>query len=122
MKWGVRRYRNEDGSLTRAGKRKYLNDMYKDMLSKYTSQISKEAGKVSTIGRNGYLIRGMAWTDAWRKGKVSFKDADNVRSASRKTRDYALQKYGKSARDALAKSDFFTMRVSDFIIKEPPKF
>ena len=26
MKWGVRRYQNEDGSLTTAGKRKYQND------------------------------------------------------------------------------------------------
>ena len=25
MKWGVRRFRNEDGTLTEAGKKRYLN-------------------------------------------------------------------------------------------------
>ena len=29
MKWGVRRYRNPDGSLTKAGKRRYAKDLAK---------------------------------------------------------------------------------------------
>ena len=35
MKWGVRRYQNEDGSLTKAGERRYYNDSYKEAKQEY---------------------------------------------------------------------------------------
>jgi hypothetical protein len=43
QKWGVRRYQNEDGSLTEDGKKKYLiseNSRYK-----YIKKLGKESGK-----------------------------------------------------------------------------
>lgn len=50
MKWGVRRYRNLDGTLTEEGRKRYgvgpARDAHKDMsdeeLSKYTSRLVKE--------------------------------------------------------------------------------
>lgn len=36
MKWGIRRFRNEDGSLTDAGKKRYAN----------VSNVSKQGGKI----------------------------------------------------------------------------
>ena len=35
QKWGVRRYQNEDGSLTKAGERRYYNDAYKEAKQEY---------------------------------------------------------------------------------------
>ena len=121
QKWGVRRYQNPDGTLTKAGKKKYLKDMYKDMSSHFEKQISEEARKVTTLGRNGYADAGMDWSSAYRKGKVTSKDAQQVRKAAKNTRDYAVAKYGKSAVDALAKSGVWGRPISDFIIKESDK-
>lgn len=51
MKWGVRRYQNEDGSLTAEGKRRYdklqsLADKKSSRLSKYEAQNLKSAEKL----------------------------------------------------------------------------
>ena len=74
MKWGVRRFQNPDGSLTSAGKKRYLDDMYNDMNQHFKSQLSSEARKVTSLGKNGYDNRGSAWSKAYRKGKVTSKD------------------------------------------------
>jgi hypothetical protein len=44
QKWGVRRYQNDDGTLTDAGKKRYSEDAYeaKTLKSKKTNQLSNE--------------------------------------------------------------------------------
>jgi hypothetical protein len=49
MKWGIRRYQNEDGSLTPAGKERYYNSTGK---SPYTSGISNS--KSATLVTNSW--------------------------------------------------------------------
>ena len=102
QKWGVRRYQNDDGSYTDAGKRRYLKDMKKDMNEHFHNQISKEASKVTTIGRNGYDNRGSAWNKAYIKGKVTSKDDAQIKKAATETRKYMKEKYGEDAVKALA--------------------
>lgn len=46
MKWGVRRYENEDGTLTEAGKKRYNKQIKKD-LKKRNKEWNKEASKMS---------------------------------------------------------------------------
>lgn len=52
MHWGVRRYQNPDGSLTKAGKRRYSNTktMYKDLKKQVHKQRAKKHG-----GSNGLM-------------------------------------------------------------------
>ena len=46
MKWGIRRYENEDGTLTEAGKKRYNKQVKKD-LKKRNKEWNKEASNVS---------------------------------------------------------------------------
>lgn len=52
MRWGVRRYQNEDGSLTSAGKKRYnngLNDVGSNMKKELTSRTANTAGKAAAL-------------------------------------------------------------------------
>lgn len=118
MKWGVRRYRNSDGSLTNSGKKRYLKEMQKDQKSYFKSRISKEAAKVTSIGRNGQESRGQAWNKAYRQGKVTNKDDSQIRKAAKETREYMKTKYGESAVKELAKSGTLGYKIKDFEIKQ----
>lgn len=50
MKWGVRRYQNEDGTLTRAGQRRYKK--YQKRLDKNTKKMLKNAKVLAKLGGN----------------------------------------------------------------------
>ena len=62
MKWGVRRFRNEDGTLTEAGKKRYKKDLdlgYRDETGALTKEgisrnaiISKQGGNVISGSKN----------------------------------------------------------------------
>jgi len=43
MKWGIRRYQNEDGTLTEEGKRRYLRDQEKAKRREYKKQLRDAA-------------------------------------------------------------------------------
>lgn len=113
QKWGVRRFQNKDGSLTNAGKKKYLKEMNRDMEDHFNKQISEEARKVTRIGKNDYDERGSSWNDAYRKGKVTKKDDAQIKLAAKNTREYMLNKYGEQAVKALTKSGWLGTKVSD---------
>lgn len=52
MRWGVRRYQNEDGTLTKAGKERYnngLNDAGSNMKKELVSRTSDTAGKAAAL-------------------------------------------------------------------------
>ena len=48
MKWGVRRYRNKDGSLTTTGKKRYSDEERKENSRELNSAIAKSKAKSST--------------------------------------------------------------------------
>lgn len=58
MKWGVRRYRNEDGTLTEAGKKK--NSEASDRKKKIAKRIAIGAGATASVIGASYLATSMA--------------------------------------------------------------
>ena len=89
MKWGVRRYQNEDGSLTPAGKKHYGN-MSDDKLQKNLyKQVKKARANQSdwlnqwnvnnTIGKNSKAVE-----DRYRKDVKKFQSSDEYKKAMRK--------------------------------------
>ena len=89
MKWGVRRYQNEDGSLTPAGKKHYGN-MSDDKLQKSLyKQVKKARANQSdwsnqwnvnnTIGKNSKAVE-----DRYRKDVKKFQSSDEYKKAMRK--------------------------------------
>lgn len=60
MKWGVRRFQNEDGSLTNAGRKRYADD--DDTAERRKSVVKKVAigtAAVAGVVLTAYLSRGM---------------------------------------------------------------
>lgn len=86
MKWGVRRYQNKDGSLTEAGKRKYLK-----IQNKYTKQKEKFDKRISKTNQ--------------------FWDEHNTNSEKRKAQK-ALTEAAKKKHDKIV-DDFMKVRMSD---------
>lgn len=42
MKWGVRRYQNADGSLTEAGRKRYINKKYKQSRTTFEKELNEK--------------------------------------------------------------------------------
>ena len=89
MRWGVRRYQNEDGTLTPAGKKHYGN-MSDDKLQKSLyKQVKKARAKQSdwsnqwnvnnTIGKHSKAVE-----DRYRKDVKKFQSSDEYKKAMRK--------------------------------------
>lgn len=49
MKWGVRRYQNEDGSLTEAGRKRYNNEKYKQDRQSFEKELNEKLKGKSKI-------------------------------------------------------------------------
>lgn len=49
MKWGVRRYQNEDGTLTEAGRKRYNNEKYKQDRQSYEKELNEKLKGKSKI-------------------------------------------------------------------------
>lgn len=65
QKWGVRRFQNEDGSLTAEGKERYRK--YYDMMEKDADEEIKGAqGQIADIEKNGFYAKS-AFTSGFRK-------------------------------------------------------
>ena len=89
MRWGIRRYQNEDGTLTPAGKKHYGN-MSDDKLQKSLyKQVKKARAKQSdwsnqwnvnnTIGKHSKAVE-----DRYRKDVKKFQSSDEYKKAMRK--------------------------------------
>ena len=89
MRWGIRRYQNEDGTLTPAGKKHYGN-MSDDKLQKSLyKQVKKARAKQSdwsnqwnvnnTIGKYSKAVE-----DRYRKDTKKFQSSDEYKKAMRK--------------------------------------
>ena len=89
QKWGVRRYQNEDGSLTLAGKKRY-GKMSDDQLQKSLyKQVKKARADQSnwsnqwnvnnTIGKNSKAVQ-----DRYREDLQKYRSSDKYKSAVKK--------------------------------------
>lgn len=75
MKWGIRRYQNEDGTLTSTGKKRYAGDISKRRVKDVQRQVRSgfRSGKVNTQSINKKIINE---TNRTREGRAKRK-ADN---------------------------------------------
>lgn len=90
QKWGVRRYQNEDGSLTKAGKRREMNQFKSDMLRKYdkTSELEKKYAQADKEYEKGN----------YDKYDKLLAEADALSEERRKkAREATVAKYGEKA-------------------------
>lgn len=94
MKWGVRRYRNKDGSLTPAGKRKYSSmsndklqkDLYKQVKKARSEQsdwsnrwnVNNTIGKYSKAAQEKYNKERKNYHESedWKKAEKAWKKLD----------------------------------------------
>ena len=89
QKWGVRRYQNEDGSLTPAGKKHYGNMSDNKLQKSLYKQVKKARANQSdwlnqwnvnnTIGKNSKAVE-----DRYRKDVKKFQSSDEYKKAMRK--------------------------------------
>lgn len=87
MKWGVRRYQNPDGSLTRAGHQRYLRSINSKL-------------KTNTVSLNNSLVR-----------KRHYTNKATIAKAKGKNRKY--EKYSKKASHAtLVSNDLYNQRIN----------
>ena len=89
QKWGVRRYQNEDGSLTPAGKKHYGN-MSDDKLQKSLYKQVKKARANQSDWSNQWNVNNTigkyskAVEDRYRKDAKKFQSSDEYKKAMRK--------------------------------------
>lgn len=69
MKWGIRRYQNEDGTLTEAGKKHYADSQ--SMYKGESKKAAKNAAKVASVGAASGLITSAASAGLHRKSVES---------------------------------------------------
>lgn len=106
MKWGVRRYQNEDGSLTKAGKKKYaklekkvvskgkLNDNHGDYL---VTKYSNKKGTSSGIKTFDSMVKKNKTDEA--KEKYTSVANDFIKNLKSKGEEYAMEKIMKDIGD-----------------------
>lgn len=89
MKWGVRRYRNDDGSLTAAGRRKQAKDEYRTAKKEYNKAYNS-AYKYSShhpisqhITKKGKRESNRRWEEAYDKAEKANKAEVNYKQAKR---------------------------------------
>lgn len=123
QKWGLRRFQNEDGTLTEAGKKRYLQEARRDMQSEYKRNLSNpEARKVFRINDNGTFGAGMDAGEAYRKGKITSEDYAEAKRAAKRAHEYAKNKYGEKAMEELAKTGSFTITKKGLKFYQPSDF
>lgn len=97
MKWGVRRFRNEDGTLTEAGKRRYSNTdrLYKDLKKQIHSKRAEEHG-----GSNRWMVnrpigeRSKAFIEERSRKQRAYESSPEYKEFEKKVRKYE-QKAGR---------------------------
>ena len=118
MKWGIRRYQNEDGSLTEAGKRRAMKVESSPFRSRRDTKVAKR------ILSDNYRLNSVV-AETYNKAKETEaekierydKIGDTIRG--RRARE-KFEKYQKIAQNAVDKNrDFSTllMNVNDGIVK-----
>lgn len=108
MKWGVRRYQNEDGSLTAAGKKRYSRDArekgykeYDDESGTYYKTAGKKGGRKETldVDADRYVTE-----DLTRTKKVA-DDAGQLAGRMKQMNDKTMKNQSKTRLDLSKMSD-----------------
>lgn len=73
MKWGVRRYRRKDGTLTRAGRKRYGDDRHEDYKKVHDGKSVKLMSDAELRSRNNRLQMEKQYGDLTRKTSVGEK-------------------------------------------------
>ena len=104
MKWGVRRYQDENGNLTAEGKKRYLNDLketkqnYKNSIKNYDNKTIEEYNKMGSkdklensnwekriYGRKQFVKNSREqYKDERSKIKEGYKEAKEIEKSNRK--------------------------------------
>ena len=102
MKWGVRRYRNEDGSLTPAGRRRLVKDLKRDYRRNYNSSYPYRMSKTYKERLGSEIARVLTDSD-----KKRVTDAKNRMLSTPITNDerdlQQWREYGKVCREVTDK-------------------
>ena len=109
MKWGVRRYQNEDGTLTEAGKKRFVKQVQRADAKANPSYVRNLAEK----GFDKYRRE----SESYNAAKVSKNNLDKMkRDISDQANRYAEDKVGKSFKD-IAKEikDYETLQRSGLV-------
>ena len=88
QKWGVRRYQNEDGSLTESGKRRYISDS-----KKFSKSYSKTQKRLAITTKRALEATNYAHRARW------LIDDESMANKAKRF-DRAQKKYNKSLRKA----------------------
>ena len=93
MKWGIRRFQNKDGSLTAAGRKRYLGSNGKEKLAEDVSQIEAKIHKLESKNPST-------------KNRSEIDFLNKMKSGLLKNIDVSDIQKGKEAIQELAKSDY----------------
>lgn len=101
QKWGIRRYQNEDGSLTSAGRKKYRQEI------KEENRKAFEYGREASISSHAAAYaKNKSIKSQYKYKKALLKDPNMIKSSTQKKRRYAeadamsskqLEAYARSA-------------------------
>ena len=96
MRWGVRRYQNEDGSLTAAGKRRQRreDDMYRQAKSKVANDYARQGNKYQK--KNGEALSRKIAKDDDPEARKARIDAD-IKEADDRVKFYGSKRAAKAA-------------------------
>ena len=107
MKWGVRRYQNEDGTLTEAGKKRYDRDIRENNAKKKDNRIKdlEETGpdpdrwvredlqrSKNTVDSGKELIRGIQDIEKKTRSKSTQSELDLSKMSDKELRDWINRK------------------------------
>lgn len=119
QKWGVRRYQNEDGSLTNAGKKRYAKEAVKE-LNKYEKEAVNAVAEYNKhdMARNRYASASMAYRErnnysqADKYSKKAHDEDKLATEAEKKVKDIDAKIWNKVADVA---QNGFDVKMSDTV-------
>lgn len=118
MKWGVRRYQNEDGSLTAAGKKRYSSSEVKEA----RKNLSSEREKLSSMERRKSRIEGETeYANSVykvRREAIDSWDEKNNRPLSKQESDVLWKKYEKTYARALKNNKEYQQLLKDYDLQK----
>ena len=108
MKWGVRRYQNEDGTLTDAGRARYAKNIerYKKNIAKYETAAQKNKAEADRRNqKSGVYITDIGKTLRDRNAVKAFKAEKRAQKAEKKAEKERkkMEKYESSMKSSLEK-------------------
>lgn len=140
MKWGVRRYQNEDGSYTEAGRKRYgigserksakqvkrflnENDQYvaynKSLIKRSKNKVENAQANLRYAERKGKekkIEKYKEELEKWKKiNKTAVKDLAVAQSDKNKVLDWAKQHYDITIKDTLRNTSTMSERVAQSI-------